>query len=151
MNLAFRVLKRTLTTRLGRVLNLKRLGKMAAGAALLSGVIGGFHALAVDINAASQDSLQSIKGVGPTRAKAIVDERDKNGRYQDSEDLSRRVRGIGEKTIHKMKEGGVTFDSEPVKRPSRSRSRSVDKTIEATSTVGAESKTGRRNKSLASD
>lgn len=148
MNLAFRVVQRVVTKRLRDLLKLKQLGKMAAGAALISGVIGGFQALAIDINAASQDSLQSIKGVGPTRAKAIIEEREKNGRYQDSEDLSKRVRGVGERTIHKMREGGVTFESEVTKRPSRSRSRAVEKSAETPASSPSESRSSRRTKSL---
>lgn len=72
---------------------------------------------AVNINAASFEVLQNVKGIGPTRAKAIIEERDKNGAFINSEDLSIRVRGIGDKTVEKMTQSGLTFDAtEPLTR-----------------------------------
>lgn len=74
-------------------------------------------AFAVNINSASVELLQNIKGIGPTRAKAIVEERERNGTFVNQEDLNIRVKGIGQKTIEKMTESGLTFDGvEPVTR-----------------------------------
>lgn len=72
----------------------------------------GSHSFAVSINSASQEILESVKGVGPSKAKSIIAEREKNGAYKDAEDLSRRVRGIGTKTVSKMQDAGLSFDGE---------------------------------------
>jgi competence protein ComEA len=68
-------------------------------------------AQAVNINSASPEVLQNIKGIGPSRAKAIVDERERNGAYVSAEDLDARIKGIGQKTIDKMTQSGLTFDA----------------------------------------
>lgn len=68
------------------------------------------HSFAVSINSASQEILESVKGVGPSKAKSIIAEREKNGAYKDAEDLSKRVRGIGTKTVSKMQDAGLSFD-----------------------------------------
>lgn len=52
----------------------------------------------VDINTASEAELQSLKGVGPAKAKAIVDYRKKNGNFKSVNDLEN-VDGIGSKTV----------------------------------------------------
>ena len=70
---------------------------------------------AVNVNSASAEILQNVRGIGPTRAKAIVEERDRNGPFVNSEDLNIRVKGIGLKTVEKMTESGLTFDgAEPL-------------------------------------
>jgi len=65
-------------------------------ALLLSGV-----ALAgpVDINRADAATLaKELVGIGPARAQAIVDYREKNGPYKSIDDLSK-VKGVGAKAI----------------------------------------------------
>lgn len=57
---------------------------------------------AVDINSANESQLESLPGIGPTKAKAIVAERQANGPFKSVDDLSR-VRGIGEKTITELR------------------------------------------------
>lgn len=53
----------------------------------------------VDINTADAQVLaDAIKGVGLSRATAIVTYRDKHGRFESIDDLTL-VRGIGAKTI----------------------------------------------------
>lgn len=89
----------------------KKLGKFSLSLALATGVVLGGAALAVDINSASQEALEGVKGIGATRAKLIVEERNKNGAYKSPEDLTSRVKGVGDKTIAKLKEQGLTFES----------------------------------------
>ena len=48
----------------------------------------------VDVNRASAGELESLPGVGPATAAAIVDERDRNGPFSSFDDLER-VPGIG--------------------------------------------------------
>jgi competence protein ComEA len=92
-----------------------RLGVLAL--ALGSMMVFSAPSYAVNINSATVEILQNVKGIGPTRAKAIVEEREKNGPFVNSEDLNIRVKGIGQKTAEKMTESGLTFDGvEPLTR-----------------------------------
>lgn len=50
---------------------------------------------AVDVYTASSDALRGIKGIGPAKAKAILDERQAHGPFKDASDLSARVKGLG--------------------------------------------------------
>lgn len=56
----------------------------------------------VDINTASEVELQSLSGIGPTRAKAIIADRKKNGLFKKVDDLAR-VKGIGSKTVNALR------------------------------------------------
>lgn len=59
-------------------------------------------ALALDINTADQKELESIKGIGPVKAKAIIDYRKKNGPFKSVDDLAN-VKGMNAKGIASMK------------------------------------------------
>ena len=56
---------------------------------------------AVNINTATQSELESLRGIGPVRAKAIIAYREKNGPFKTLEDVDN-VPGIGKGTISKM-------------------------------------------------
>ncbi len=64
---------------------------------------------AVDVNTADPSALETLSGVGPKRSKAIVDERTRNGPYKDAADFMARVPGIGEKSLAKLQNEGLTF------------------------------------------
>jgi len=55
----------------------------------------------VDPNAASVASLRRLPGIGPQKAQAVVAERE-NGPFSGADDLQR-VRGIGPKTVEKLR------------------------------------------------
>ena len=57
---------------------------------------------AVNLNTATATDLDGIKGIGPSKAKAIIDYRSKNGSFKSVEDL-KNVKGFGEKSIAKLK------------------------------------------------
>lgn len=57
---------------------------------------------AVNLNTATASDLDGIKGIGPSKAKAIIDYRSKNGSFKSVEDL-KNVKGFGEKSIAKLK------------------------------------------------
>lgn len=57
---------------------------------------------AVNINTASIDELDAVKGIGPGKAKAIVEYRTKNGLFKSVDDL-KGVKGFGDKTLAKLK------------------------------------------------
>lgn len=52
----------------------------------------------VNINTATEAELQTLKGIGPAKAKAIVDYRKNNGNFKSVNDLEN-VDGIGAKTV----------------------------------------------------
>jgi competence ComEA-like helix-hairpin-helix protein len=56
----------------------------------------------IDLNTATQAELETLPGIGPTRARAILELRDKLGRFRRVEQLLR-VRGIGRATFRKLR------------------------------------------------
>ncbi|MBE5527701.1 helix-hairpin-helix domain-containing protein [Laribacter hongkongensis] len=57
---------------------------------------------AVDVNSATQAQLEDVKGLGPVKAKAIIDYRQKNGPFKTLDDLDK-VEGFGRKSIDKLR------------------------------------------------
>lgn len=57
---------------------------------------------AVDLNKATQAELETVKGIGPAKAKAIIDYRTKNGPFKSVDDLDN-VKGFGKKSVDKIK------------------------------------------------
>ena len=65
----------------------------------------------IDINSASAEVIaKNLKGIGPSKAAAIVRFRDANGPYEKIADLSR-VKGVGKKTLDANKEN-IRFASD---------------------------------------
>jgi competence ComEA-like helix-hairpin-helix protein len=56
----------------------------------------------IDLNVANEKELEELPGVGPTTAKAIVQFREKSGRFKRVEDLLV-IRGISETKLAKMR------------------------------------------------
>ena len=77
----------------------------------------------VNVNSASQSELESIKGLGPSKARAISSEREDGGFYRDANDLQKRVRGIGMKSVEKMVDNGLTIESPSAYRETRNGSK----------------------------
>jgi competence protein ComEA len=59
-------------------------------------------AILVDLNHASEDDLRKLPGVGPHRAKAIVDLRARLGSFKRVEDLAR-LKGFGRSTLRRLR------------------------------------------------
>ncbi|MBM5575050.1 helix-hairpin-helix domain-containing protein [Deefgea sp. CFH1-16] len=57
---------------------------------------------AVDLNTANQAQLEALSGIGPSKAKDIIDFRTKNGPFKTTEDVMK-VPGIKEGTYTKIK------------------------------------------------
>ncbi|MCL2872750.1 MAG: helix-hairpin-helix domain-containing protein [Betaproteobacteria bacterium] len=72
---------------------------------------------AVDINTATKEELQTLNGIGPDKAQAIVDYRTQHGAFKSVKDL-RHVKGIGKKTISKLGDN-VTVSGEAAKAPAK--------------------------------
>ena len=65
----------------------------------------------INVNTATQSELESITGIGPSKAKTIIAERLDGGHFQDANDLQKRVRGIGMKSVEKMVDNGLTIEA----------------------------------------
>jgi competence protein ComEA len=57
----------------------------------------------VNLNKASEAELQTLTGVGPAKATAIIEYRDQNGGFKKVEEVME-ISGIGEKTFEKFKD-----------------------------------------------
>ncbi|KVR89672.1 ComEA family DNA-binding protein [Burkholderia vietnamiensis] len=77
-------------------------------AAALFGVIASAWA-AVDVNTANENALVGIRGIGPARAKAILDERSAHGPFKSADDLASRVKGMGGHTVERLQQEGLTI------------------------------------------
>ncbi|NAW35749.1 ComEA family DNA-binding protein [Halomonas alimentaria] len=61
----------------------------------------------INVNTAGAELLTELPGIGPSKAAAIVEDREANGPYESAEDLTR-VSGIGDGTVANL-EDQVTF------------------------------------------
>ena len=57
----------------------------------------------ININLADQNELQKLSGIGPSKAKAIIKYREKNGPFKNIKDLIK-VSGIGNATLNKIED-----------------------------------------------
>ncbi|MFV2049001.1 helix-hairpin-helix domain-containing protein [Metabacillus sp. YM-086] len=57
----------------------------------------------ININLATSEELQTLSGIGPAKAEAIISYREENGQFKSIEGLLE-VSGIGEKSLEKLKE-----------------------------------------------
>lgn len=101
-NLSAINLARVLTD--GEQLHIAAMGETAAptgatGAPAASGQASGGT---VNINAASQAELETLPGIGPVKAQAIIAHRTQHGPFARIEDIQN-VTGIGEKTFESLK------------------------------------------------
>ena len=78
---------------------------------VLLAVSGLAAATPINVNTATQSELESIKGIGPSKARTIITERLDGGHFQDANDLQNRVRGIGMKSVEKMVDNGLTIEA----------------------------------------
>ncbi|MBU3550727.1 helix-hairpin-helix domain-containing protein [Polynucleobacter sp. MWH-Berg-3C6] len=83
----------------------------ALAAVLAVSALGVAIASPINVNTATQSELESIKGIGPSKAKTIIAERLDGGHFQDANDLQKRVRGIGMKSVEKMVDNGLTIEA----------------------------------------
>lgn len=63
---------------------------------------GGVSGSRVDVNTATADQLQGIKGIGPVMAQRIVEHRNRTGRFSSVDQLLD-IPGIGPKTLDKLR------------------------------------------------
>ena len=70
---------------------------------ILAFLCSGIVQAATNINTASQTELESLQGIGPAKAKAIIEYREKNGSFASVDDLQK-VAGIGSATIKQLRD-----------------------------------------------
>ncbi|QCB46764.1 helix-hairpin-helix domain-containing protein [Hydrogenophaga sp. PAMC20947] len=108
---------------------------VAFGALLVSAAMA-----AVDVNTASENDLESIKGIGPSTATKMMAAR-KQSPFKDWSDLIQRLSGIGERRAAKLSAGGLTVNGAPYKAGTGS---GTD-----TASVASQSKAPQRNLPIA--
>lgn len=69
---------------------------------LLASFIAGTAYAAVNINTATQSELEAVKGLGPSKAKAILEYREKQGNFRSVDELDN-VKGFGEASINRLR------------------------------------------------
>jgi competence protein ComEA len=62
----------------------------------------------ININTATFQELQTVRGIGPTMAQRIIEYRQTSGRFATVDDLTN-VKGIGEKTLEKIRHLVVVY------------------------------------------
>jgi len=68
----------------------------------------------VNINTADVKTLDTVKGIGPKKAQAIVDYRTKHGPFKSVDDLTN-VPGIKAKTLEKLRANLTVGEGAPAK------------------------------------
>ncbi|KGD97149.1 DNA-binding protein [Achromobacter sp. RTa] len=83
--------------------------RRALGALLMMAGLGfaASPAHAVDVNQASAQQLEAVRGIGPRTAEIIVRERERGGKFESLDDLAERVRGIGAKKAQALQAAGL--------------------------------------------
>lgn len=96
-----------------------RIGRMAAAflvaATLAAAQVGAAETHLVNVNTASAVDLAAIKGIGPAKAQAIVEYREKNGAFKTIDDL-KAVRGIGDKMVEQLRPQVTVGEADPASK-----------------------------------
>jgi len=93
---------------------MKKFAALLAGLAMVA-----FNALAaVNVNTATLDQLETLNGIGPVKAQAIIDFRGKNGPFKSVEELDK-VPGIGQGVLGKIKTDATVSGQTTVKAKAR--------------------------------
>ena len=64
---------------------------------------------AVDVNEVSAAELEQVRGIGPALAARIIAARNSGGKFRDTDDLRRRVRGLGDTNLRRMLAAGLVL------------------------------------------
>lgn len=82
---------------------IKRLAIALLFSLSLSGAAIAQSVAPINVNSADEELLAELPGIGPSRAAAIIEERETNGAFTDADDLTR-VNGIGPATVDRMRD-----------------------------------------------
>jgi len=89
--------------------------KKLLGSLLLAFSISTSAWAAVNVNTATQSELEAVKGIGPVKARAIVEHRQKHGAFKTVDDLAG-VKGFGKASVNKLK---GQLEAKPIPNPQR--------------------------------
>lgn len=89
------------------------MNKMMLGVLALVGMMVFPVFAAVNINTATQSELESVKGLGPAKAKAIIAYREANGAFKSVDELDK-VKGFGKSSIDKLR-GDLSTEADKAK------------------------------------
>ena len=84
-------------------------------AVLFAGLAASQAWAVVDLNSATPSQLESVKGIGPAKAKAIAEYRDKHGAFKSLDELAN-VKGFGKASVAKFK-GELSVDGKVDDKP----------------------------------
>ncbi len=79
--------------------NLENIQVGTSGDAVNKGTSGGL----VNLNTATQEDLQTLTGIGPSKATAILEYRETVGKFKEVDEL-KQVTGIGDKTFERLRD-----------------------------------------------
>lgn len=79
--------------------NLENIQVGTSGDAVTKGTSGGL----VNLNTATQEDLQTLTGIGPSKANAILEYRESIGKFKEVDEL-KQVTGIGDKTFERLRD-----------------------------------------------
>ena len=90
----------------------------------------GIALAAVNINSATKEQLESLDGIGPVKAQAIIDYRKKNGPFKSLEDV-KKVDGIGDATFDKIRKDIALSGTTKIDAPAKAEPKKDEKKAEA--------------------
>jgi competence protein ComEA len=90
----------------------------------------GIALAAVNINSATKEQLETLDGIGPVKAQAIIDYRKKNGPFKSLEDV-KKVDGIGDATFEKIRKDISLSGTTKVDAPAKAEPKKEEKKAEA--------------------
>lgn len=73
---------------------------------------------AVNLNTATQAELEALQGIGPAKAKAIVEYREKNGAFTSIDDLAK-VAGVGPGIIKQVRDAVTVATEQSAEAPEK--------------------------------
>lgn len=86
----------------------------------------GMATAAINLNTASKAELETVNGIGPQKAEAILEYRKKNGPFRKVDDL-KKVSGFGDKSVATMRSGLTMDATAPAKADVRKEGKSARK------------------------
>lgn len=85
-----------------------------------------FSIAAVNIHTATQAELETLKGIGPNKAQAIIKYRKKHGKFKSASDLQA-VDGIGQKTVKNIGRNASTSGKTSIKKAKKADVKKIKK------------------------
>lgn len=93
---------------------------LAAALALATATPSFAESSPINVNTASAAELATLKGIGPAKAQAIVEHRDKNGQFKTVDDL-KLVRGVGDKMLEQLRPQVTVGGGAPAAAPAEAK------------------------------